>query len=114
MHASNDTGGARLLYCPCPDRDTALRLAGELVEQRLAACGNVLPGVTSVFRYAGAVQHEEEVVLIAKTTAALATRCATALAAAHPYDCPVVLTLAPDAINAPALAWLQAECTGSA
>ena len=78
------------LYCTVPDAQTAAALARALVEERLIACGNVLPGVRSVYRWKGAVADEVEAVLVCKTTAAKADAAAARLAELHPYDVPAV------------------------
>jgi len=62
----------RVVLVTTPDADTAARLARTLVEERLAACGNLVPGVRSIYRWEGKVCDEAEVLLILKTTAALA------------------------------------------
>ena len=76
-----------------PDRETGRSVAARLVEERLAACGNVLEGVTSVFWWEGAVQDEPEVLVILKTTRAHADRLTERIREVHPYDVPEVLAL---------------------
>ena len=72
------------LYATAPDAGTAASLARALVEERLIACGNVLPGVRSVYRWEGAVTEDAEAVLICKTTAANADAAAARLAELSP------------------------------
>ncbi|MEM1062449.1 MAG: divalent-cation tolerance protein CutA [Planctomycetota bacterium] len=79
-----------LLDIPCPDRETALRLARTLVEERLIACGNVIDGVTSVYRWEGAIEESPEVILLAKTTAERADEAAKRAETLHPYSCACV------------------------
>ena len=98
-----------LLYATAPDADAAAALARALVEERLVACGNVLPGVRSVYRWDGAVTEAPEAVLICKTTAAKADAAAARLAELHPYDVPAVVRLDAGG-GAPAfLAWAAGE-----
>ena len=97
------------LYCTAPDAETAASLARTLVEERLIACGNVLPGVRSVYRWEGAVADETEAVLICKTTAAKADAAAARLAELHPYDVPAVTRFDAAGGWPPFLAWVAGE-----
>jgi periplasmic divalent cation tolerance protein len=82
------------------------RLARQVVDEGLAACVNVVPGVRSVFRWQGAVDTADELLLVVKTTAAAAPRLSARLVELHPYDVPEVLVL-PVAAGLPAyLAWV--------
>lgn len=76
-----------------PDRDTALRLARLLVGERLAACVQVVPGVTSVYGWEGRVHEDAEHLLLAKSTAALFGPIRDRIGAEHPYDTPEVLAV---------------------
>ncbi|MFA7488527.1 MAG: divalent-cation tolerance protein CutA, partial [Lysobacteraceae bacterium] len=60
----------QLVLCTCPTREVAAGLARSLVEQRLAACVNLLPGVQSVYRWQGNIETSEEVLMLIKTRAA--------------------------------------------
>jgi periplasmic divalent cation tolerance protein len=89
-----------------PEGEHAATIATALVERQLAACVNLLPGATSIYRWQGAVQRESEVVGIAKTTRARLPALKQALAALHPYECPELLAF-PATDGLPAyLAWL--------
>jgi periplasmic divalent cation tolerance protein len=103
---------ARLIYCPCPDHACALEIARGLVAEGMAACANIIPGVTSVCRYEDQLQESAEVVLIVKTTEKRAMECRYAIAAAHPYEIPVIVSLQPEHINGAAMQWL-AEVTAT-
>ena len=78
------------LYATAPDAETAADIARTLVAERLVACGNVLPGVRSVYRWEGEITEGAEAVLVCKTTAATADAAAARLAALHPYDVPAI------------------------
>ena len=89
-----------------PDAQVAATLARGLVEDRLAACVNVIPAVRSFYRWEGAVHDESEVLLVAKTDHERLDGLITALAASHPYDCPEIVAL-PVADGLPAyLDWI--------
>ena len=98
-----------LLYCPCPDAETAGRLGREIVEARLAACANILPQMVSVYHWKGAVEEAAEAVLILKTAADRADAAMQALLARHPYETPGVLVLPVANVSSGYLAWLRGE-----
>jgi periplasmic divalent cation tolerance protein len=69
------------------------KLGRTLVDERLAACVNLVPGVTSLYRWEGAVQKEGEVLMIVKTTIAAFERLRGRVLELHPYDAPEILDL---------------------
>jgi len=87
--------------------DEAQRLARMLVERRLAACVNILPGVRSIYRWQGAMEEAEEAMLVIKTSRARADAVQTALREAHSYDLPEFLLLPIAGGGAEYLAWLR-------
>ncbi len=102
---------AVLVYMTAGDRAEAVRIGRVLVEERLAACANVLDGMTSIYRWQGEVYEDGEAVLIAKTTEAQADALTERVKALHSYDCPCVVTLPVAGGNAAFLDWI-AEQTG--
>jgi periplasmic divalent cation tolerance protein len=100
---------ARIVLCTCPDTATAARLAHTLVDERLAACVNAIGGVASTWRWNGAVETADEVLLMIKTTADRMEAMQARLVAEHPYDVPEVIALDPAAAYPPYLAWLERE-----
>lgn len=91
-------------------RADALRLARLAVEGRLAACAQVSP-IESVYVWQGAVQHEPEYRLVLKTTAELRAALEAALAQAHPYQVPAILTVPLAHANRAYADWVRAETT---
>lgn len=87
-------------------RDEAERLAHALVEQRLAACVNIIPGLTSVYRWKGQVESADEVLLLMKTTASNLQRLEDSLRSLHSYEVPEFLVLQPDSASEAYLQWL--------
>jgi periplasmic divalent cation tolerance protein len=91
--------------------EEGLALARALVEQGLAACVNVIPGVTSVYRWKGAVQTDPERLLVIKTRVALFPRLQEAVHRLHAYELPELILVPLTGGDARYLAWL-AEGTG--
>ena len=79
--------------CTCPDEASARSVASALVEQRLAACVNLLPRLHSVYRWHDAVEHADEVLLLVKTTRAALPALQARLLALHPYELPELLAV---------------------
>ena len=103
-----------LIYSTAPDLQTAERIAADLVEARLAACVNIVPGVKSVYRWRGAVERANEVALIVKTGADRAKAAAARLKALHPFKTPAITEIpAGPATDAAFAAWIVDE-TGEA
>ncbi len=87
--------------------EDAERIARALVEQRLAACVNVVPGVVSVYRWKGAVERDDEWLLVMKTSSQRLEQLREALLALHPYELPELVVLPIVGGHAPYLAWLD-------
>lgn len=87
--------------------EDAERIGRELVERGLAACVNVVPGLVSLYRWKGAVEREEERLLLIKTRGETFPALRDALVALHPYEVPEVLALPVEDGHAPYLAWLD-------
>lgn len=101
----------RFLYATAPDRAVAEAVAEALLAARLAACVNVFPDMTSLYRWNGAVRRDAEVAMIVKTTAGLAAAARDAILAAHPYDTPAIasLVIEPEGSHGAFLDWIRAE-----
>ncbi len=96
----------RLLYITCPDPVVARAIATAVVDERLAACANLIPGTTSIYRWEGAVQEATETVLILKTREARAVACVERVRALHPYTTPCILVLPVEAAAPAFAAWV--------
>ncbi len=98
-----------LVLTNLPERAAAERLAGLLVEKRLAACVNILAPCRSVYRWQGAVRHDEEHPMLIKTTAERYPALEQALRSGHPYELPEIIAV-PIERGLPAyLQWVAAE-----
>ena len=101
--------GTLLVLTNLPDRAVAERLADTLVANNLAACVNILAPCRSVYRWKGAVQHDEEHPLLIKTTTERYGALEQALRAGHPYELPEIIAV-PVERGLPAyLDWVAAE-----
>lgn len=93
-------------FCTCPSLEVARALARTVVESRLAACVNVLPGVTSVYRWQDEVQEDAEVLLIVKTTAGAYPQLEETVRARHPYELPELIAVPVSRGISQYLSWL--------
>lgn len=98
---------ALIVLCTCPDEITARALADAAVSQGLAACVNVLPGITSMYRWEGEVRSDQEVLLVAKTTPAVLDRLEACWAERHPYELPEFVAVPVVSGSGGYLAWLE-------
>lgn len=102
---------ALLVLTNLPDRAAAERIAELLVERRLAACINILAPCRSLYRWKGAVQHDEEHPMLIKTTAERYPALEAAIREAHPYELPEIVAVPIERGLAAYLDWVAAETT---
>jgi periplasmic divalent cation tolerance protein len=98
-----------LLYVTASSEDEAARIGRVLVEERLAACANVIPGMRAIYRWDGGMQDEKETVLIAKTRDSLADSATARIKALHSYAVPCIVVLPISGGNGDFLDWIEAE-----
>lgn len=98
-----------LVYVPVPDEAAGRALAESAVRQKLAACGNILPAVTSVYEWEGDIESAGEAILLLKTTPESANALEAHLQAHHPYDCPCILRLPPVQANKAYADWVRGQ-----
>lgn len=89
-----------------PSPDVGAKIARALVEERLAACVNLVPGITSTYRWEGEVQVETEALLVVKTGRGLFDALAVRVRSLHPYTVPEIIALPLVAGHQPYLAWI--------
>jgi periplasmic divalent cation tolerance protein len=97
---------AVFVYTTFPSVVEAEKAGHALVERRLAACVNILPGMVSVYRWQGVVERAEEAVMIVKTRASLAEAIRTSVKATHPYDTPAIVVLPVESVDDRYFAWI--------
>jgi periplasmic divalent cation tolerance protein len=100
------TNDPQIVLCTVPDETTAQRIASALVAEHLAACVNIVPGITSVYRWKGAIETDMELLLIIKTTAAVYSRLQDRIRALHPYELPEIIAVSLDQGLPDYLAWI--------
>jgi periplasmic divalent cation tolerance protein len=92
----------------------AERAGRALVERRLAACVNILPGMVSLYRWQGAIERGEEAVMIIKTRASLSAAVRAAVKEMHAYTTPAILVIPLEDVDPDYHAWIEAETEAAA
>jgi periplasmic divalent cation tolerance protein len=103
---------AVLVYTTYPSVVEAEQAGRALIEQRLCACVNILPGMVSLYWWQGKVDRGEEVVMIIKTRASLAEPVRAAVKQMHAYSTPAILVLPVESVDPDYHAWIVAETQG--
>lgn len=102
---------ASMIYITCGSRDEATKIAHTVVEERLAACANILGAMRSVYWWQGRVTEDDETVLILKTTVDKVETLTERVIALHSYELPCVVEIPLGGGNAAYLEWIAAETT---
>jgi periplasmic divalent cation tolerance protein len=102
----SDAAPIRIALTTTGTLEEGRRLARLLVERRLAACVNVIPNLTSIYRWQGAIEEASEILLLIKTTDEMVRPLETALRELHSYDVPEFLVLDVDSGSQSYLDWL--------
>jgi periplasmic divalent cation tolerance protein len=94
----------QIVFCTCPDKDTAEKIASLLVEHALAACVNILPNITSIYHWQGQIERAEECLLLIKTRQAVYPLLESFIKQHHPYQVPEIIAVSiecglPDYLN---------------
>jgi periplasmic divalent cation tolerance protein len=110
MHES--IGETYWVYCTAPDQEVARRLARMLVQERLAACVNILGAIESVYRWEGVVRNDAEVAFVAKTHRDALDALILRVVELHPYECAAILALPVADGHRAFLEWIRTETTG--
>ena len=102
----------KMVYMTASSRGEARRIGRSLIDARLAACVNIVDGMNSIYRWEGAIEEAEEVVLIAKTTDDRLLALIEHVRAAHSYECPCIVSLPVENGHQPFLDWVAKEVDG--
>jgi periplasmic divalent cation tolerance protein len=97
------------VYTTLPSLEQAQTLSRYLVQEKLAACANIIPGVQSVYEWEGRLHEETEVAVLIKTTHSLIEAVFAAITAKHPYSVPALIAYKPVRTAEPYLNWLMSQ-----
>lgn len=81
----------QLVFCTCPDQETAQRIGHTLIDTAVAACVNIIPGLTSIYRFEGQIETNPECLLLIKTTSENYAQLEIQLSKLHPYRVPEII-----------------------
>ena len=104
---THDQFKALLVWCTCPSSEVADRIAQQIVEKRLAACANIIPGVKSVYRWQGKIIQDQECIMMIKTTKDQFDALAAEIIEMHPYELPELITVNIDQGLEAYLQWIE-------
>lgn len=102
------TGAISAAYVTVPSMEVAKTLAAKIVAAKLAACVNIIPGVTSVYEWKGKIENDQELLLMIKTRSSLITELSDFVKENHPYDVPEVISVPIENGHLPYLDWVRA------
>lgn len=100
-----------VIFCTTPSKEVAVAIAESLVPDRLAACANVIGGISSFYTWKGELCRDEECLMIIKTRGELFGRLRERIESLHPYEVPEIIALPIVEGNAPYLQWID-DSTG--
>jgi periplasmic divalent cation tolerance protein len=96
-----------LVLCTCPTRSAATVIATALLEERIAACVNQVPGIKSMYRWDGRVEHDDEELLLIKTTSQMFPQVEATIGKLHPYELPEIIGVPLAAGSEAYLNWIK-------
>ena len=102
-----------LVYMTAGSMDEASRIGKALVEEKLAACVNLISGMKSIYRWKDKIEEDTEVVLIAKTKKSLVGEMTSRVKKMHSYECPCIISFSIQPGNEDFLQWISAETRGA-
>lgn len=105
-----EQAGTRLVLTTAPDLETARGIVRALVEARACACGTVLPGATSIYRWQGRVEESAECQLLLKCEVDSLPRLRGLLARLHPYELPELVVVQPLEVEERYGRWIAQQC----
>jgi periplasmic divalent cation tolerance protein len=104
---SDSLADLRLILTTFSSEEAARAVIRQLLEQKLIACGTLIPGAKSFYHWKGVIEESAEVLVLLKTNETKAPRCMKRLGELHPYEVPEIILLDPEAVTAPYAAWIK-------
>ena len=101
--------GPLIVLCACPRGEIAEHIASTLVDRRLAACVNIIPGVQSVYRWQGKITRDDELLLVIKTTAGRFDELSALVVDIHPYELPEIIAVSIERGISEYLQWIEEQ-----
>ena len=98
-----------LLYCTCKNAREAKRIAEKLLKEKLIACANIIPNISSLYLWKKKIRRSREALLLAKTSAPKMRKAMGRMKELHSYTVPVVYALECRTMNREALGWMKQE-----
>lgn len=102
-----DLPDTRVLLTTFSSENDASEIIRHLLEERLIACGTMLPGARSIYRWEAKIEEAVEAIVLLKTNQENAARCMARLEELHPYTVPEIILLEPEAVSAPYASWVR-------
>lgn len=96
-----------IIYTTTPTHDEAVKLANIAIEEKIAACANIIKGMTSIYQWEGKLQQSEENIVIFKTTEPLVSKLSARIKELHSYDCPSIFAIKTDNCDKDFLKWVE-------
>ncbi|GMR09047.1 MAG: divalent-cation tolerance protein CutA [Gammaproteobacteria bacterium] len=100
----------QIVLCTCPDRASAEIIATAVVERGLAACVNIVPDLTSIYKWQGKLDRASELLLLIKSTASVYEQLQQTIQSLHPYELPEIIAVPIEAGFPPYLNWIDDSC----
>jgi periplasmic divalent cation tolerance protein len=100
------------IFVTHPELNAAKKFVSTLVEEKLVACGNIVPGLTSIYRWQGAVETAAECLIVLKTAEDLLPKLEHRIKELHPYDVPEIVAVRTDRVNEAYAQWVGESVTG--
>jgi len=96
-----------MIYCTCPDNEVANQISKTLVQNKLAACVNILPNITSIYTWQGELQQDQELLLLIKSRSDKFEDIKQAIINIHPYELPEIIAVSIDNAVPNYLNWIN-------